>query len=165
MDLIVGSEGTLAIIVAIQFSLAPVAGSTSSVLGSFPSLEKAATAASQAAAAGASACAMLDRTFLAYASTGGTHDRFGGRLDGAEAILLTEVEGGTAAQAAEAAKALAGIFSAAGATTCEVALTPEEEHELWDLRHSASQILAALEDLTSMQFIEDGAVPLGKLAA
>ena len=166
VDLIVGSEGTLAIIVAIQFSLAPVAGATSSVLGSFPSLEKAATAASQAAAAGASACEMLDRTFLAYASTGvATSDRFGGRLDGAEAILLAEVEGETADQAAESAKALAGIFSAAGATTCEVALTPEAEHELWDLRHSASPILAALEDLTSMQFIEDGAVPLGKLAA
>ena len=163
VDLIVGSEGTLAIIVAIQFSLAPVAGATSSVLGSFPSLEKAAIAASKAAAAGASACEMLDRTFLGYAAAETTQARFGGRLDAAEAILLAEVEGDTPAQAADSARKLSAAFSAAGATACEVALTPEAEHELWKVRHAASPILAALEDLTSMQFIEDGAVPLEKL--
>jgi len=163
VDLIVGSEGTLAIIVAIQFSLAPVAGATSSVLGSFPSLEKATIAASKAAAAGASACEMLDRTFLGYAAAETTQARFGGRLDAAEAILLAEVEGDTPAQAADSARKLSAAFSAAGATACEVALTPEAEHELWKVRHAASPILAALEDLTSMQFIEDGAVPLEKL--
>ncbi|MDQ3673756.1 MAG: FAD-binding oxidoreductase [Gemmatimonadota bacterium] len=166
VDLIVGSEGTLAIIVAVQFSLAPVAGATSSVLGSFPSLEKAATAASRAAAAGASACEMLDRTFLAYAAAAGSNqDWFGGRLDAAEAILLAEVEADTPEQAAEGAKQLAGVFSATGATTCEIALTPEAEHDLWELRHAASPILSALESSTSMQFIEDGAVPLPKLSA
>jgi FAD/FMN-containing dehydrogenase len=163
VDLIVGSEGTLAIIVAIQFSLVPVAGATSSVLGSFPSLEKAATAASRAAAAGASACEMLDRTFLRFAAAENTEERFTGQLDAAEAILLAEVEGDTPAQAAESARKLSEAFSAAGATACEVALTPEAEHELWKLRHAASPILAAIEDLTSMQFIEDGAVPLEKL--
>src|SRR3989337_1736222 len=56
VDLIVGSEGTLAIVVAIQFLLAPAAGATSSVLGSFPSLQAAATAATRAAETGATAC-------------------------------------------------------------------------------------------------------------
>src|SRR5206468_5363238 len=41
VDLLVGSEGTLAIIVGIQLTLSPLPGATSSVLGSFPSLEEA----------------------------------------------------------------------------------------------------------------------------
>lgn len=164
VDLIVGSEGTLALIVAIQFSLVPVPGATSSVLGSFPSLESATSAATRAVAAGASACELLDRTFLAYAFSGGGGDgSFRDRMAGAEAILLAEVEGATPADAAKGAQHLAGEFTGAGATSCDVALTPEAEHQLWELRHAASPILSALEDSTSMQFIEDGAVPPDRL--
>ena len=164
VDLIVGSEGTLAIVVAVQFSLAPVPGATSSVLGSFPSLASAASAAIKAVEAGASACEMLDRTFLAYAAAGGRADAsLRARVDGAEAILLAEVEGDTPAAAAAGAERLASAFTDAGATGCDVALTPESERKLWDLRHAASPILSALENSTSMQFIEDGAVPLDKL--
>ena len=45
----------------------------------------------------------------------------------------------------------------------EVALTTDAERELWHLRHAASPILSDLTHVTSMQFIEDGAVPLPKL--
>ena len=166
VDLIVGSEGTLALIVAIRFSLAPVAGATSSVLGSFSSLAAAASAATKAGETGASACEMLDKSFLAVAAQGGnTNEKFRERVAGAEAILLAEVEGDTSAAAAAAARKLAAAFSAAGATACDIALTPEAEREVWDLRHAASPILAALEGSTSMQFIEDGAVPLRNLPA
>lgn len=164
IDLIVGSEGTLAIIVGIQLSLAPVPGATSSVLGSFPSLESATRAAGLAAQAGASACEILDRTFLAYAGGAGNYDdTLRSRIDGAEALLLGEVEAETPADASTAARNLAAAFSGAGARGCDIALTPEAEHQLWDLRHAASPILSALEHLTSMQFIEDGAVPPMKL--
>lgn len=166
IDLIVGSEGTLAIVVAIQFLLAPVAGATSSVLGSFPSLESAAAAATKAAEGGASACEMLDRTFLAFAAEGGkTNEKFRAQVAGAEAILLAEFEGDTPEAAAAGAKRLAAAFTAAGATECDIALTSEAEHELWELRHAASPILAALEGATSMQFIEDAAVPPKNLPA
>lgn len=164
IDLIVGSEGTLAIIVGIQLSLAPVPGATSSVLGSFPSLESATRAAGLAAQAGASACEILDRTFLAYVGgTGNYDDTLRSRIDGAEALLLAEVEAETPADASTAARNLAAAFSGAGATGCDITLTPEGEHQLWDLRHAASPILSALEHSTSMQFIEDGAVPPTKL--
>jgi FAD/FMN-containing dehydrogenase len=160
----VGSEGTLAIIVAIQLRLDPVPGATSSVLGSFPSLETATDAAMRAVKAGASACELLDRTFLAYAASGGRGDAaFRKRLEGADAILLAEVEGDTPAESAARAKELQGEFTAAGANACDIALTSGAEHELWDLRHAVSPILAALENSTSMQFIEDGAVPLPRL--
>jgi len=164
IDLLVGSEGTLAIMVGIQVSLSPLPPATSSVLGSFPSLEAATKAATKAVESGASACELLDRTFLAYAASGGKADeKFRARMEGTAAILLAEVEAETADRAAAAAQQLAKAFSDSGARDVDVALTPEAEHELWELRHAASPILAGLEHSTSMQFIEDGAVPLPKL--
>jgi FAD/FMN-containing dehydrogenase len=118
----------------------------------------------KAVASGASTCELLDRTFLAYAGTAGNGGaKLRERIEGAAAILLAEVEGESAAAAAGGAEQLAAAFRESGAKEVDVALTPETEHELWELRHAASPILAALEHSTSMQFIEDGAVPLPKL--
>ena len=164
VDLLIGSEGTLAIFIGIQLKLAPVPGSTSSVLGSFPSLETATAAAIKAVEAGASACELLDRTFLAYAASGLSADeKLKQRIEGSAAILLAEVEAQSPDGAASAAEQLATAFREAGAAAVDVALTSDAEHELWKLRHAASPILSALEHSTSMQFIEDGAVPLPKL--
>lgn len=164
VDLLVGSEGTLAIMVGIQLTLSPLPVATSSVLGSFPSLEEATAAATKAVEAGASACELLDRTFLAYAATGRSADeKFRQRMEGSAAILLAEVEGDSPDAAAAGAQRLARAFSESGARDVDVALTSEAEHALWELRHAASPILSALEHSTSMQFIEDGAVPLPKL--
>jgi FAD/FMN-containing dehydrogenase len=132
------------------------------VLGSFPSLEAATVAATRAVAAGASTCELLDRTFLAYAGTAGG-DKLRERMEGAAAILLAEVEGDSAEAAGAAAEKLAAAFRESGAKDVDLALTADAELELWELRHAASPILAALEHSTSMQFIEDGAVPLPKL--
>ncbi|HEY3112363.1 MAG TPA: FAD-binding oxidoreductase [Gemmatimonadaceae bacterium] len=164
VDLLVGSEGTLAIIVGIQLNLAPLPVATSSVLGSFASLEDATAAATKAVEAGASACELLDRTFLAYAASSQPADsKFSQRMEGTAAILLAEVEADSADGASSAAQRLASAFRDSSAKDVEVALTPEAERELWELRHAASPILAGLEHSTSMQFIEDGAVPLAKL--
>jgi len=166
VDLLVGSEGTLVIVVGIQFNLSPLPTATSSVLGSFASLEEAAVAATKAVEVGASACELLDRTFLAYAASGASADpKFRERTEGAAAILLAEVESYSTDSAAKAAEDLATAFRQAGAKVVDVALTPEAEQELWDLRHAASPILARLDpNLESMQFIEDGAVPPNRLA-
>ncbi|MFL5550264.1 MAG: FAD-binding oxidoreductase, partial [Gemmatimonadaceae bacterium] len=164
VDLLVGSEGTLVIIVGVQLRLSAVPAATSSVLGSFTTLEQATVAATKAVESGASACELLDRTFLAYAATGDSaDDSFRARTEGAAAILLAEVESETPAQAASSAERLAKAFSDSGARDVDVALTPDAERDLWELRHAASPILAALENATSMQFIEDGAVPLPRL--
>ncbi|HKW09154.1 MAG TPA: FAD-binding oxidoreductase [Gemmatimonadaceae bacterium] len=161
VDLLVGSEGTLAIVVAVELSLATIAAATSSVLGAFPSLESAVDAAIRARESGAVACELLDRTFLDVARSGGTHDV----PNEAEAALLAEVEADTTDGAAEAAHAIATVFERAGATTVRVALDEPTETELWELRHAASPILSRLDpSLRSMQFIEDGAVPPARLA-
>ena len=164
VDLLVGSEGTLAIMIGIQLTLSLLPAATSSLLGSFPSLEEATAAATKAVEAGASACELLDRTFLAYAATGRSADeKFRQRMEGTAAILLAEVEAENADAAAAGAQRLAKAFSDSGARDVDVALTSEAEHDLWELRHAASPILSALEHSTSMQFIEDSAVPLPNL--
>jgi FAD/FMN-containing dehydrogenase len=164
IELLVGSEGTLAMIVGVQLNLAPVPAVTSTVLGSFRSLGDATAAAGKAVEAGASACELLDRTFLSFAATGRSGDeKFLRLVEGTEAVLISEVEGATREEAAKSAEALAVAFRAAGATDVDVALTPEAEEKIWELRHAASPILSTLEDTISMQFVEDGAVPLTRL--
>ncbi len=163
IELLIGSEGTLAIIVGVQVRLAPVPPATSGVLGSFASLGDAASAAGKAVEVGASACELLDRTFLSYAAMATNADeKFLGLVKGAEAILMSEVEGASAEEAATKGEELAAAFRAAGATEVHVALTPEAEEKMWELRHAASPILSTIEHTVSMQFIEDVAVPLEK---
>lgn len=161
VELLVGSEGTLAIIVGVELALAPRPGATSSVLAEFSTLEDAVDAARRARESGASACELLDRTFLDVAASGGSHARIAAST---EAVLLAEVEGDDEESAATAARELERSFVVANATSVRLALDPATERELWRLRHAASPILARLDPaLESMQFIEDGAVPPDRL--
>jgi FAD/FMN-containing dehydrogenase len=163
VDLLVGSEGTLALFVDLELDLIPVAPATSSILGAFTSLEQAVVAASRARAAGAVACELLDRTFLDVAASGGA-----GRQVPAdtESALLAEVEGDDQESAEQAAHVVGEIFREAGATTVRIALDQHTETEHWELRHAASPILARLDPhLRSMQFVEDCAVPPDRLPA
>jgi FAD/FMN-containing dehydrogenase len=157
IDLLVGSEGTLALFTRVELSLIPVAGATSSVLGAFASLDDAVAAAVRARESGAVACELLDRTFLEVVAAGGGSDD---TLRGAEAALLAEVEGKDAETAGNSAREVERLFRESGATAVRVALDSPTETELWELRHAASPILSRLDpNLKSMQFIEDCAVP------
>jgi len=163
VDVLVGSEGTLAFLTEIELDLIPAPGATSSVLGAFASIEQAVDAAGRARDAGAAACELLDRTFLDVAASGGAPRRVPAET---ESALLAEVEADDAAHAERAARAIETIFRAAGATTVRVALDLETETEMWELRHAASPILARLDpSLRSMQFVEDCAVPPANLPA
>ena len=163
IDLVIGSEGTLALIVGAELVLADAAPATSSLLGAFPTLESAVVGATRARDAGAVACELLDRTFLDVAGRGAA---LPGIPAGTEGVLLAEVEGESERDAADAARALADAFRSAGASAVVLALTPDDEHALWELRHAASPILSTLgPSLTSMQFVEDSAVPPSALPA
>lgn len=157
VDLLVGSEGTLAMFSRIEVSLVPAAGATSSVLGAFSTLDDAVAAAIRARDGGAVACELLDRTFLDLVAT----DEAARDVPaGAEAALLAEVEGEDADAATQAANEVKRLFTDCGAISVRVALDRPTETELWELRHAASPILAKLDPaLKSMQFIEDCAVP------
>ena len=168
IDLLVGSEGTLALIVGVKLSLAAIPAATSGVLGTFASLDDAVRAAVLARDSGAVACELLDKSFLEVAA-GGVTDATSAALasvpPGTEAVLLAEVEGASAREVERTAKTLSDKFIAAGATSAEIALSAAEQKEIWELRHAASPILSKLDpSLKSMQFVEDGAVPPDKLA-
>jgi FAD/FMN-containing dehydrogenase len=163
VDLLVGSEGTLAFFVELELALTPVSASTSSILGAFTRLEDAVVAASRAREGGAVACELLERTFLDVAASAGAPRQVPAE---SEAALLAEVEGVNADAAAKAARAVEEIFRGAGASTTRIALDEHTETELWELRHAASPILSKLDaNLKSMQFIEDCAMPPENLPA
>lgn len=160
LTLLVGSEGTLALFTRVELALAPVAGATATVLASFSTLEAATQAAISARDAGASACELLDRTFLDVAAQEGAR----GMPQHAEAVLLAEVEGEHPGAARDAAILLGRAFRRGGAFELTTATHPLMERQLWSLRHAASPILARLAPrLRSMQFIEDGCVPPDRL--
>lgn len=156
VDLLVGSEGTLALFTEVELALVPVAGATATVLATFGSLEAATACAGEARDAGVTACELLDRTFLDVAASGGPT----GIPAGTEAVLLMEVEGPDADDVNGLLNILSLICVDAGALEIHQASDPDAEHRLWALRHAASPILSQLAPrLRSMQFIEDGCVP------
>ncbi|HEX7122910.1 MAG TPA: FAD-binding oxidoreductase [Gemmatimonadaceae bacterium] len=160
VDLLVGSEGTLALFVGVELQLAALPAAEGTTLATWPDLDAAAHGAALAREAGAVACELLDRTFLDFASRGA-------RISvpaGSEAVLLVTLEG-DADGLGPRAEALERAFRAAGATEVLVALDTESAEALWSLRHAASPVLARLDpDLKSMQLIEDGCVPPDRLA-
>jgi FAD/FMN-containing dehydrogenase len=161
VDLLVGSEGTLALFTQAELRLVERPTATASVLAAFDSLESCVAAAIEATALGAAACELLDRTFLDVARRGGASLPV---PDNAEAVLLMEVAGDSHSRVADAARTLGASMRARQASRVELALDAESEEELWSLRHAASPILSRLDPaLASMQFVEDSAVPPGHL--
>ena len=161
VDLLVGSEGPLALIVGLELRLAPRLEASASLLGAFATLEDAVVAADRARHAGAVACELLDLSFLEVARHGGLEVPVPAD---AEAVLLTEVEASSRAEADAIAGEIASQFRASGATAVQLALDPETERAIWTLRHAASPIISTLHPaLRSMQLIEDGCVPPPRL--
>ena len=162
VDLLAGSEGTLVLVVGLELRLAPLLPVTASIMGAFDSLDAAVVAAGLAFDAGASACELLDRTFLDVARGGGATVPVPAH---AEAVLLAEVEAECREESAILIAALERGFRTAGASVVTLALDSVTEHAMWELRHAASPILSRLDpSLKSMQFIEDGCVPPPRLA-
>lgn len=162
VDLIIGSEGTLACIVGLELRLKEAPGATASVLAGFRSLDEAVIVAARLAVLGASAVELLDRSFLEVAASGGAVLPLPAGL---EAVLIIEAEGASHEAARSVADGLAASCRAGGAEHVDVALGVEDELRLWHLRHAASPILNRLAPrLQSMQLVEDGCVPLERFA-
>ncbi|MFN0097823.1 MAG: FAD-binding oxidoreductase, partial [Gemmatimonadaceae bacterium] len=162
IDLIIGSEGSLAFIVGVEVRLTTLPGGTASCLAGFRDLEAAAASAVQLAAHGASAVELLDRSFLDIAASEG--DAFP-LPTGLEAVLMVEAESSDEAGARALTRDLAARCEAGGATHVELALSTGEETRLWHLRHAASPILNQLAPRwQSLQLVEDGCVPPARFA-
>lgn len=163
VDLLVGSEGTLAVFTAVEVALVPAAGATASLFVSFRDLDRAVDASIAAREHGAAACELFDRTFLSIAAKAG---RPLPASPGSDAALLVEVESHDASSAMAEADRLRTVFRSLGADDSIVAVGDGHEAELWSFRHAASPAIARMDPaFRSMQFIEDAAVPPQALAA
>ncbi len=162
VDLLVGSEGTLALFTELELRLELKPAASASLLGEFRSLDDAVRAAAEARKLGAHACELLDRTFLEVASSGGAPLPV---VPGIEGVLLVKLEGESAREVGARARAIEQAFRRIGAAGVTLALESKAEHDLWELRHAVSPILSRLDpSLKSMQFVEDSAVPPEHLA-
>ncbi|HEV2150550.1 MAG TPA: FAD-binding oxidoreductase [Longimicrobiaceae bacterium] len=162
VDLLVGSEGTLALFVGATVRLAPLPVARALALLELTSLERAGEAVREVLRHDPATCEMLDRTFLDLVRSGGADPGYALR-PGLEAVLLVEVERGSEAEVEEA---LAGLRAALEGTADRVvaASDPAEQERLWQLRHAASPLIAERAGgRVSMQFIEDGVVPVERL--
>ena len=152
-QLLVGSEGTLAIVTAVEVALAPLATRTATLLVALRSLDDVGPAVLALLPHGPSAVELMDRTYLDFVQAGAHRPL----PEGTEAVLLVEFDGeGDAAGATEAVRDLAAAV--------ERADDPTEVERLWELRHLASPILNRMPDETrSLQVVEDGCVPVRRL--
>lgn len=156
IDLVVGSEGSLAIIIELTLGLASVPQATATILAACRTLEDAIDGAAVARDAGAAACELLDRTFLELVAA----DRQLPVDPASEAVLLIELDASDDAAAAHAARSLGNALERLRPATLLLGLDAESADTLWSLRHAVSPILQRLPASTqSMQFIEDCAVP------
>jgi len=157
IDLLVGSEGTLAVFTAVEVALIPDAPVTDSLLVAFRDLDEAVSAAMLVRERNAAACELLDRTFLDIAARSGQPLPV---APSTEAVLLIELEGDEPARIRADALLLSHTLAGAGGEIVLHAQDAAQEAALWAFRHAASPALARLHpSLRSMQFIEDAAVP------
>ena len=158
LDILVGSEGTLAFVTAVQWRLEPIPPDVAGAALGFGSLEELAAAVPYLLALNPSAVELLDRTFLELVREDG--------LDlpaGIEGLLLVEFERDTAA----AARGVVGD-AARGLKTLtmhvETAVDRAGLERLWSIRRLASPALARLPPTRrSLQVVEDGCVPIERL--
>ncbi|CAN5559652.1 hypothetical protein BH24GEM3_BH24GEM3_22640 [soil metagenome] len=162
VDLLVGSEGTLALITAAELRLAPLPAARGLAVLEFTSLEAAGTAIQTVLPLRPATCEMLDRTFLELVRSAGVETGYPLRA-GLEAILLVEMDGDTEEEVAESLRRLSvAVAEIAAAVT--LATEPERQTRFWQVRHAASPLIARRTDgRVSMQFIEDGVVPVERL--
>jgi FAD/FMN-containing dehydrogenase len=146
-NLLIGSEGTLAILTHVEVALAPLPAEISTLLVTLRDLADVAPAIDALEPFAPAAVELLDRTYLDFVRVAARQ----ALPEGTEALLLVELENdGKAAEAAVAAIASSVVR----------ADDPASSSRLWETRHLASPLLAALPDRQrSLQVVEDGCVP------
>jgi glycolate oxidase len=143
-QLLVGSEGTLAVVTEATLRLVPAPAARAAVLARFASLDAAGEAVVAIVQAGVvpSALELLDRGCLELLGLGG------------EALVLLEVDGG------DVDGELERLVSVLGGAELEVARDEAEVERLWNVRRGASPLLAAA---GPSWLFEDVCVPVSRI--
>jgi FAD/FMN-containing dehydrogenase len=163
VDLLVGSEGTLGLVTSAVVRLAPLPAARGLALLEFTDLAAAGAAVERILELRPATCEIIDRTFIDLVRSGAEDPGYPLR-EGLEAILFVEFEADTEAEVAASLAALeAQVAGVASRVT--VAASQAQRDRFWHVRHAASPLIAKLAgSRISMQFIEDGVVPVPRLA-
>jgi FAD/FMN-containing dehydrogenase len=159
-QLLCGSEGTLGLVTRVRLRTDPLPSGRAAVLLGLPETGALGDVAAAAAVVEASACEYFGRRLLDLA--GAAADPWLTGLDARAGLVLVEVEGG-ADEAVDALGPLRDLGSTLGGA--RTAAAAADVAALWDIRHAASPSIAraAASGVRSMQFMEDGVVPVTAL--
>ena len=155
IDLLIGSEGTLAIITAIHWRLDPIPPDVAGAALGFADLESMAEAVPYLVSLHPSALELLDETLLQFVPD----------APKVACLLLVEFERETASAArGVVGDAVRGLKQSV--THVETAVNRAGLEQLWNVRRQASPALSRLPPTQrSLQIVEDGCVPLDALGA
>ncbi|HEY3220720.1 MAG TPA: FAD-binding oxidoreductase [Gemmatimonadales bacterium] len=159
LDLLVGSEGTLAIVTDVQWRLDPIPPAVAGAAFGFSDLEVMTEAVPYLLSLQPSALELLDETLLQFVPS------LPSEAPKLACLLLVEFERETAAAArGVVGDAVRGLK--ASVSHVETAVNRAGLEQLWTVRRLASPALARLPvNQRSLQVIEDGCVPLAALGA
>lgn len=159
IPLLVGSEGTLAVVLEAGLDLTPIPPHRALALLEFGDNRSAGRAVVDLLPEGPSACELLDGTFLDIIRGGlGTFPL--PVRDDARAVLLLEADGESREEAEDRLASIVSAASAAGPLGVRRARDASERAAIWAFRKAASPLLnRGRGKLKSVRFIEDCAVP------
>lgn len=159
VQLLIGSEGTLAVVTAATLRLLARPSATLTMILPFPTLEAAAAAVERIFSDGfdPAACEIAERAALAAVAQIETLPR---ELAGAEAMLLVELDGGDAEALLGAAAGIDTLAQSLGAGPALVADDAAGQRRLWQIRRRIGEAVKQL----SVYKEADTVVPRAALA-
>lgn len=158
-QLMVGSEGVLAVMTDFTFKLIPPPQSAKSMMAIFPDVMSASRTVSAIIAAKVVPCTLEFMDNFTIGAVEG-YSKVGLPTD-AGALLLIEVDGHPA-QVAEEAEKVETICKQNGCSRIQIAKDTAERNKVWEARRAALSSLARLRPTT---VLEDATVPRSKIPA
>jgi FAD/FMN-containing dehydrogenase len=164
IDLVIGSEGTLGVITGAHVLLETVPSHRMSLRVAVRSRADLFTAIESLRAHDPATLELLDRSFLRLIADREPTPERPGLFREAGGIILADFEGDDSRDVEREVKAAMQSVNQI-ALDVRIAADRDEIERLWTIRHAASPILAGLTDgRRSLQVIEDGCVPVARLA-
>jgi len=156
LGVLVGSEGTLAVVTKATVRLLRRAEKVMLLLAGFPTIDAAGEAVSSIIAGGIvpAAVEMMDRLTI-EAAEAAVHPNF----PKTDAVLIVELDG-PASEVDELFAVVEGICRQCGATTIEIAHDQSQRDRIWKGRKAA---FAAMGRVSPNYYVQDGVVPRTKL--
>ncbi|HZY88148.1 MAG TPA: FAD-linked oxidase C-terminal domain-containing protein, partial [Gemmataceae bacterium] len=164
-QLVVGSEGTLAVVAEAELGLLPLPKARGLLVPQFATLADAMNALAACLELGPSAVELMDHLLLELTSRNlSLRDTMKAIQGKPQAIFMVEFSGEPAEVADRVEKLRRRLQGAAGLTACVPALDPAQREPLWALRRAGMPLLLGMPgDRKPITFVEDTAVAPARL--